>query len=290
MVRPIDHLVIAVHDLDAAQKSYGRLGFTLTPVARHPFGTANSLVQLDSGYLELLGIADPVAIPPAGEGAFSFGAFNRDFLRKREGISMLALQSADPAADRADFEARELPLYAPFRFERTARGPDGAERPLAFSLTFTSDARMPDAGFFTCHHERPENFWRAEYQRHANGALRIDAVVMVARDPADFHEFFFYFTGQHDMRADSLGVTLDTGGGKIEILSPVAVKGLFGEVVEAEPRPRFVAMRIAVVDLERMRAVLAANGVGFRSLLGRLVVPASEACGVAVAFSEAGGT
>jgi len=286
-VRPIDHLVIAVHDLDAARTAYGRLGFTLTPVARHPFGTANSLVQLEGGYLELLGIDEPAAIPPGGQGAFSFGAFNRDFLKKSEGVSMLALKSANPAADRADFEARGLPLYAPFRFERTAKGPDGAERPLAFSLTFTGDARMPDAGFFTCHHERPESFWRAEYQRHANGALGIASVVMVARDPADFHEFFFYFTGQHDMRSDSLGVTLDTGGGEIEILSPVAVKGLFGETIEADPKPRFVAMRIAVADLDLTRAVLEANGVGFRSLLGRLVVPAGEACGVALAFSAA---
>jgi Glyoxalase-like domain len=289
-VRPIDHLVIAVRDLDNARMAYGRLGFTVTPVARHPFGTANALVQFDGNYLELLAIADPAAIRPASDGAFSFGAFNRDFLKKREGVSMLALKSADPAADRADFEARGLPFYAPFRFERTATGPDGAERPLAFSMTFTSDARMPDAGFFTCHHERPENLWRAEYQRHANGALGVASVVMVARDPADFHEFFFYFTAQHDMRADSLGVILDTGGGKIEILSPVAVKGLLGETVEADPKPRFVAMRIAVANLGATRAVLEGNGVPFRSLAGRLVVPAGEACGVAVAFGEADGT
>ena len=287
MPRGIDHLVIAVQDLDVARQAYGRLGFTLTPVARHPFGTANSLVQLNGGYLELLGIVGPSAIPSGGEGVFSFGAFTRDFLKQREGVSMLALQSADPAADRADFAARGLPLYAPFRFERTARGPDGVERPLAFSLTFTGDARIPDAGFFTCHHERPENFWRAEYQRHANGALGVASVVMVARDPADFHEFFFYFTGQHDMRADSLGVVLDTGGGKIEILSPVAVKGLYGEGIEADPKPRFVAMRVAVADLGATRAVLEGNGVPFRSLAGRLVVPAREACGVAVAFGEA---
>ncbi len=46
-LRPIDHLVLAVRDLDAARATYGRLGFTLTPVARHPFGTANSLIQLN---------------------------------------------------------------------------------------------------------------------------------------------------------------------------------------------------------------------------------------------------
>ncbi len=285
MPRGIDHLVIAVHDLAAAQIAYARLGFTLTPVAHHPFGTANSLVQLDGGFLELLAVADPAAIPEASEGTFSFGAFNRDFLRKREGLSMLALKSADPAADRADFDARGLPVYAPFRFERRARAPDGTENELAFALTFTSDARMPEAGFFTCHHERPENFWRPAYQRHANGALRVEAVVMVARDPADYHEFFYYLTGQHDMRADSFGITLSTGAGKIEILTPVAVRGFFGEVIEAATKPRFVAMRVAVADLDVTRAILEANAVDFRELLGRLVVPSEAACGVALAFS-----
>ena len=46
---------------------------------------------------------------------------------------------------------------------------------VAFSLAFTSDARMPEAGFFTCQHHFPENFWRLEYQRHQNGAMRLDA-------------------------------------------------------------------------------------------------------------------
>ncbi len=109
---------------------------------------------------------------------------------------------------------------------------------------------------------------------------------MVARDPADFHEFFYYFTGQHDMRSDSLTVTLDLGGGKVELMTPVAVKGFYGEAIEKDPNPRFVALRVAVPSLERVRAILGENGVAFRELLGRVVVPASEACGVAVAFCE----
>ncbi|MCB1486982.1 MAG: VOC family protein, partial [Bauldia sp.] len=205
-IRPIDHLVVAVHDLDGAREAYARLGFTLTPEAKHPFGTANSLVQLGGSFIELLAIADKDKIPEAAGDAFSFAAFNRDYLEAREGISMLALKSDDPARNRADFAERGLPAYAPFRFGRTARAPDGEEKDVAFSLTFTGDRRIRDAGFFTCKNEHPENFWRPAYQTHGNGATRIEAVVMVARDPADFHEFFFYFTGQHSMRADSLTV------------------------------------------------------------------------------------
>ena len=54
----IDHLVLCGRDLEEMRRRYGALGFTLTPPAHHPFGTGNSLVQLDRCFLELLVVAD----------------------------------------------------------------------------------------------------------------------------------------------------------------------------------------------------------------------------------------
>src|ERR1700687_4838382 len=141
MPRGIDHLVIAVRDLDVAGATYRRLGFTLTPEARHPFGTKNSLVQLDGAFLELVAIADPALIPEPTR-RFSFAAFNRDFLARHEGLSMLVLKSRDANLDHAAFATRGLPAFEPIRFERTARAPDGSERRGAFTMTFTLDKRL----------------------------------------------------------------------------------------------------------------------------------------------------
>ena len=287
MPRGIDHIVIAVRDLDAARATWRRLGFALTPVARHPFGTANALVQLDGNYLELLAVADPKSIPEAGVGNFSFAAFNRDFLRKREGVTMLALKSTDAAADRIEFEERGLPVFAPLNFERMATGPDSIERKVAFSVTFTREPRLREAGFFTCQHHFPENFWRAEYQSHPNTARRVASIVLVTRDPADFHEFVTHLTGQHDMLSTSLGVGFDTGAGTIEIVSPIGYRAWFGESPEADPR-RFLACRIAVADLAATRRTLEGNGVPFSERMGALVVPAGAAHGVAIAFVNDG--
>jgi catechol 2,3-dioxygenase-like lactoylglutathione lyase family enzyme len=285
--RGIDHLVLAVRDLEAAREAYKRLGFTLTPVAQHPFGTKNSLAQFDGSFLELLAIADPAAIPDPTPTRFSFGAFNRDYLAEREGLSMLVLKSADAGSDRADFEARGLRVYEPFRFERIAKSPDGAERKVAFSLTFTGDSRLKRAGFFTCQHHFPENFWRHEYQRHPNGALRIASAVMVTRDPADFHEFLTKFTGQHEIKSSSIGVDFDLGDGShVEVLSPNAFRAFYGEEAETDPR-RFMAWRIAVSDLAAPGALLGKNGIAFSEVAGRIVVPSSVACGAVLAF-EAG--
>ena len=287
MPRGIDHIVIAVRDLDAARATWQRLGFTLTPIARHPFGTANSLVQLDGNYIELLAVADIAAIPEASVGSFSFAAFNRDFLKKREGFSMLALKSRDAAADRADFEARGLPVFAPFEFERLAKGPDGSERKVAFSVTFTREPRLREAGFFTCQHHFPENFWRADYQSHVNSARRVESVVLVTRDPADFHEFVTHLTGKHDMTSTSLGVTFDTGEGMFEIMSPIGYRAWFGQSPEPDPR-RFLACRIAVADLAATRRLFESNHIGFSARMGALIVPAAIAGGVAVAFIQDG--
>jgi hypothetical protein len=200
---------------------------------------------------------------------------------------MLALTSADAAADRADFVKRDLPVYEPFRFERQATGPDGIQRPVAFSLTFTSDARTHGrAGFFTCQHHHPENFWRAEFQAHANGARHVGSAIFATRDPADFHEFFFYFTGRHEMLSTSMHVSLDLGQASLDIVSPVALKAWFGEDAGPDPR-RFVACRIRVADLGATRALFRRNGVPFRALADALVVPAAFAHGVAVAFVAA---
>jgi hypothetical protein len=285
--RDIDHLVLAVRDLDAARATYTRLGFTLTPVSRHPFGTTNSLVQMHGSYLELLAVADPAAIVEPTETRFSFGAFNRDYLKTREGLSMLVLQSKDAAADRAAFEKDGLPVYEPFHFERVAKGPDGTEKKVAFSLTFTSDARVHHAaGFFTCQHHHPENFWRTEFQIHANGAMHVASAVMVTRDPADFHIFFTFFTGQHDIMSTSLGTSFALGNSSVDILSPVAYRAFFGEESGPDPR-RFMAYRVAVRDIAVMRAVLVANGVPFTELSGALVVLSGFAHGAAVAFVAA---
>ena len=287
MQRSIDHLVVAVADLDQARRNWKDLGFTVTPVARDPFGTANALVQLDGIFIELLAIADLPSIPEAAVGAFSFAAFNRDFLAKREGASMLALKSADAAADRDEFEKRGLPTFSTADYSRKARGPDGVDREVSFSLSFTREPRLRDVGFFTGQHHRPENFWHPEFQKHANGACRLDSVVLVTRDPADFHAFFTHFTGQHDMSSTSLGVTFDVGQGKIEIMSPIGYNAWYGDLSEPDPR-RLLACRIVVDDLSRTRQSFDADGIAYAERMGALVVPPSAANGVALAFAEAG--
>ena len=142
MDRPIDHLVICVRDLERASAFYERLGFTLTPRAQHPFGTANRLAQFKGNFLELLAVADAARIPLSRSGHFSFGAFNAHYLERLQGMSMLVFASSDARRDHAEFASRSLDTYAPFDFSRAARLPDGREVTVAFSLAFVTHAEI----------------------------------------------------------------------------------------------------------------------------------------------------
>jgi len=283
LARGIDHLVLAVRDLDAAGDFYTHLGFTVGARNRHPWGTENRIVQLESSFLELVAVADEAQIPPHGSRRFSFGAFVRDYLALREGFAMLVLESRDAAADAQDFAAAGIGDFEPFFFERRGRRPDGSETTVAFTLAFARDAGAPAVGFFTCQHHHPENFWNAAFQQHANGARRIGAAVMVADNPTDHHIFLTAFTGQRDLHATSLGVSAQLPRGRFEILSPDACRSLYG--LSDLPRdPALVAFTIAVDDVDAVAARVTSAGIPSRAVGQRLIVPPQAAFGVAVAF------
>jgi len=286
MTRGIDHLVLAVRDLPKARAFYEALGFTLTPRAEHPWGTANHLAQFQGCFLEILGIADAAKIPPHKAGEFSFGAHNRDFLGRSEGMSMLVFQSHDARRDQAEFAAAGLATYAPFDFGREAKLPDGGTARVAFSLAFVTDPRMPESAFFTCQQHAPKYFWKREYQSHANGARTIAEAIMVAPDPPALAEFFTKLQGAESVRCSDGALAVATARGKIVVATPAAFAARFGEPSGGPAAPHFAAFRIAGVDAAAEAARLSAARIPYRRAEGAVQVPASAAFGVSIEFAS----
>jgi len=246
----IDHVVIAVKDLERAARQYEALGFTLTPRALHPWGTANQLIQLETrSFIELLEIDRPALIsdhaPRATPPRYSFGAFNREFLEHREGMSMLVLESHDTRADVARFDRAGLQCYAPFDFERKATLPDGTKTTVAFSLAFATHPDAPGAGFFTCHNRFPDAFWRSQYQTHVNAVQRISEVVMTSGRPEHYAGFLATFTGCAAV-AGPEGPCLSCGPQLLRVLEPDALSRRFpGESYPKDGGLHFVALVVA---------------------------------------------
>jgi catechol 2,3-dioxygenase-like lactoylglutathione lyase family enzyme len=265
--RGFDHLVLCVNDLDAARTTYEALGFTTTPNAVHPFGTGNFLIQLQGCFLELLTVVDPRKITAPAPGQFSFGDYSRRYLGRREGFSMLALRSGDAAADRAAFAAAGLDTYPLFEFEREAKLPDGSAVTVGFTLAFVTDPRMPEAVFFCCQHRHPpEHFWKPAYQNHANGAIAVREVIMVADDPAASAPLFERLQGKSAVRKDEDGLTIRFGAGRIAVLTPSRFRLRFAGM-DAETAPgefRFAGYQIEVESLARTRDLLETRNIPFR--------------------------
>ncbi|WNJ99497.1 VOC family protein [Thalassospiraceae bacterium LMO-JJ14] len=262
MPRGIDHLVLCVNDLKKARAQYEKLGFTMTPEAQHPFGTGNTLAQLDGCFLEVLAVTKPEDITEAEGDNFSFAAFNRDFLQHGEGMSMLVLDSTDEVADRNDFKSKGLHVYAPFDFQRLAKLPDGSDQTVGFSLTFTADASLPDMGFFTCKQWRPDLFWKEEYQRHANGAACIDEVFIVAPDPVVPTAFLAAFADSLDIASGDGFAKVVTTRGKLGVYTPAAFDDKFPGAFPAKSltKPSFTGFAIETADPGAAAALWSKNG------------------------------
>ena len=84
----LDHVLIAVRDLDAAKDTFERLGFKVTPEGKHPGrGTSNRLVVFGGEYLELISVHDP-------EGDL-FRPNLPSFLDAREGLFIFSMGTSD---------------------------------------------------------------------------------------------------------------------------------------------------------------------------------------------------
>ena len=117
----LDHLVVAVRDLDAAAEAWRALGFTLSPRGLHSahVGSANYTMMFGEDYLELLA----VLVPQPHNQAL------RDFLARREGLERAAFTTTDAAAGADALRARGIDVQGQHvhrgAFEQVRRFPAG---------------------------------------------------------------------------------------------------------------------------------------------------------------------
>jgi hypothetical protein len=173
----LDHVVIAVRDLDAAAKRWEALGFTMSPRGTHSahMGSGNYTMMLGDDYMELLGVLVPT----------DHNAGLRAFLEGREGLDRAAFTATDAAAGAEEVRARGLAATGPVAFGRPVPLPGGGEAEARFNVfQWPRDQRPAGLGIFACQHLTRENVWIPELQSHANGATRIVRIEVLAKDPA----------------------------------------------------------------------------------------------------------
>ena len=173
----LDHLVVAVRDLDAAAEAWRGLGFTLSPRGLHSahVGSANYTMMFGEDYLELLA----VLVPQPHNQAL------RDFLARREGLERAAFTTTDAAAGADALRARGIDSVGPLHFGRPVPMPDGSSAEARFSVfRFPAVAYPAGLGIFACQHHTREAVWVPSLQTHPNGVTRILRALATTADPA----------------------------------------------------------------------------------------------------------
>jgi catechol 2,3-dioxygenase-like lactoylglutathione lyase family enzyme len=230
-IEGIDHVLVAVRDLEAARERWRDLGFTLTPRGRHiGWGTANYCIMLERGYVELIGIVDP-------------GQFTNNldaFLAAREGLLGVAFASSDSARTRAALAAAGLRPDGPKELSRLHELPEGEVMP-AFSLVFLPPAETPGFSAFFCQHLTPQLLRRPEWLRHANGARALSAVTVVADDPAALAGGWAPVFGPGAVRAVRGGAVVDTGQGEIRFLDYLGLRSRYPKATLPIVKPPWLA-------------------------------------------------
>ena len=281
-MKGINHVVLAGHDLDRMNETWAGLGFTMTPAAQHPFGTGNRVIQLHGGYLELLAVTKPQDIIEHGSDAFSFSAFNRDYVARHEGFSMLVLDTRDAAADMSAWREAGLKTYAPFEFSRMARLPSGEELRIGFSLAFVTNPAAPWLGHFACQHYAPHYFEQPQYLGHANTAQSIADVWISGNGALELADHLAIVIGVAGVEEDAGRTVFRTPRGAIILAPPEVFETAFAEQPpHMQDGPHLAGLTIACETLDRL------GGLGLEQVGNRLISPSARGFGTAIGFIAA---
>ena len=230
MLTGIDHLVIAVPDVDAgAAELEASLGLRATGGGRHPGqGTVNRLIWFGDSYLELIGVEDPVLAASSWIGQPTVAVLDRS---ADGGFATWAVATDDLGA----FEGLDGPIDG----ERSR--PDG--RTVRWRIARAGDL-APDRPPFLIEHDVTAAEWTPEeraqraIERHPlGGPVRLTRLRIAVRDP----------DGAAGRTGAILGIDLD--GSTVRVGPHEVTYGPLGH--EPEATVELVVVAGSAVDLPR---------------------------------------
>lgn len=171
----LDHVLIAVHDLQAASKTYSEtLGFALMPEGIHPGrGTHNRNIVLGQEYVELIAIRVP---------AEREGSPLKHFLDRREGMYAFALGVKDIGAFVSELHTRSVEVEEPRKGSLSGQpGKVG----YTWRSAYVSPEATPGARVLLVQHDKSieERYTEpANLHIHPNGVLGVQRLGLAVRD------------------------------------------------------------------------------------------------------------
>ena len=164
----LDHVSHFVPDLDAAAGVLERLGFVVTALSVQkvdgkPAGASNRCVMLEEGYVELL---TPTHDTPTAQRM-------RARIAKFTGVHLACFGTPDAEGEHARLGSHGFEPPPLVDLHRDS---------VRFKVVRPAPEAMPEGRVQYVQQLTPEEIWRAENLRHANGVLGLSAVYVCAGD------------------------------------------------------------------------------------------------------------
>ena len=278
----LDHVGIAGRDLGAMAAAFERLGFQLTPLARHsgkrtpdgpvvPFGTGNRCIMLRQGYIELIAIVDPAA----------FSNTLDRFLARYAGIHIIALGIDDETANLDRLRRAGIDIPGVAYLERPVDDADPTGPRARFARLPLPDP--PEGRLQLIRHLTPEAIWQERFLAHPNHAVALEEVVIAVEQAAEAAARFSRLAGRPVVPDPVAGFALPLPHGTVRLLPPDALGAVFpGAAIPTLP---FIAgITLRTDDMAATTRLLAERGVPHERLADGALVSADRSAGAAIRF------
>ncbi len=224
----LDHVGWYVPDLDDVARSFGRLGFPLTPSSVHgdrdpdtgaivPQGSANQLAVLERGYLEFLTDVKGTETPVSKH--------LRSAMDRYVGIHLTAFSVFDAAGEAGRLAGDGFRLQPTVNLRRTIEGADGADVEVAFTVVRAEFGSIPEGRIQTLTHHTPEHVWQRRYMARDNALIGLAEVVFSVADPTASAGRLAKFTGRSAIETET-GMSVPLDRGKLTFFEPKDVLSL----------------------------------------------------------------
>lgn len=233
MLTGVDHVVIAVADLEQAIRDYADLGFTVVRGGRHPRRTHNALVAFaDGAYFELLAFFEPMPEqrwwPTTQRGG---------------GLVDVCMATTDLRADMGALRGAGAQMSDVLPGARAR--PDGYQVRWMLSVPQGPHSRLVP---FIIQDETPRDERVPRERQHRNRVIGVDTVTIATRDAAQVRRLLAGVLppGQDIERPDldAAGVRYCVGSQTLDYVAPRGGTGPLNEWLEVEgPSPYAVTLK-----------------------------------------------
>lgn len=271
----IDHPLLATRDIDGLRNLLKSIGFNMTPIGKHPWGTSTSLAMFDGCLLEIMGIYDASLIDEFPAGDFRFGRHVYEHLQKREGVALTALYSTNSEQDAERAADAGFHVAGHLKFGRNVVLPNGMPGRTKTTLALLPDLTFPRLSFFLCQQHRPDLIYVPEWLEHPNSVNGIYAINVVALN-RDHTVLKSRFEGLYGLGAKiEGGMAFNTANGTLRIIEPQAFTDTIGALpntVAGDQMPFIAGMDFTMSDTKALRQFLVSSGTEFDERTGKITL------------------